>query len=95
MNIVSLLIQLKVFDPDGTLSLSNTLFMVLIAKLALQPFDWTVIAPLLLVLANHNLKKMHVQKSRSLDANQSKDIADLQAQVKSLTTAVSMKNLSR
>lgn len=95
MSIKALLMQLKVFDPDGTLSLSNTLFMVLTAKLALQPFDWVVIAPLLLVLANHNLKKVHLAKSKGLDASQTKDIIELQAQVKSLTTAVSMKNLSR
>jgi hypothetical protein len=53
-----LLVSLKVFDPDMTLSLTNTAVMVLIGKIAFATsIDWPTVSTLLLALLSYNYKR--------------------------------------
>jgi hypothetical protein len=51
-------VSLKVFDPDMTLSLTNTAVMVLIGKIAFAAsIDWPTVSTLLLALLSYNYKR--------------------------------------
>lgn len=90
------LIAWRLFDADGTLSLSNVLFAVLIAKVALaRELDWTIVSGLLLTLANHNARKVFAKARADKTVADHERLTQLANEVKSLGSAVSLQNLRR
>ena len=101
-NIVLLLIQLRIFDKDQTLSLTSILLMVAIVRLAFFAADFYTIGILTLALANYNGKKFANHKSKAQDiAVTEKQVADQQGlakvieDIKTLNANFSLKNLIR
>lgn len=96
LNLVPLLVRLKVFDPDGTLSLSNVTMMVLVGKLATsQALDWSTMTAFFLALLNHNAKKHWARSKVAKEVGDADKLKALEAEVKSLSSAFNFKNLGR
>ena len=94
--LLSLLKALKIFDPDNTLSLTNLALIVLIAKLTTaQQLPLEHLAALFMALVSYNGKKFLRYKTEKRTESTEKSIQNIQDQVKSLTSAVSLKNLQK
>jgi hypothetical protein len=62
----SFLIRSRLCDPDGTLSLTSIMMMVIIYKVAVsQTLDFELVITLFLALASYNTKKVLRVKSES------------------------------
>lgn len=91
-----LLIQLRIFDPDRTLSLTSILMMVLITKIALVPvLDMASLGVILLTLVNYNLKKFNHYKTRKTDDGVKQKVERLETEVRSLINAAELSKLRR
>ena len=89
-----LLIQLRIFDLDGKLSLTNIGVSILLFKIAAAPqVDWSVIAGLLLTLLSYGHKR-HVNTRRAVQSSASEAVVkDLESKVQELLTAYNIKKL--
>lgn len=54
-------------DRDGNLSISNVAVIVIVARIAIAPFDWATAAALLVSLLNYSHKRY---ESNKFEANQ-------------------------
>lgn len=89
------LIKWRVCDADGTVSLSNVLFMVLVVKLAITPsLDWTTMSAVLLAVMNHNARKWFAKTRADKTMTDQEQLQKITNEVRSLASAVSLKNLS-
>lgn len=88
------LVSLKLFDPDGTLSLTNIAVMVLIAKIATaSAIDWQVVSALLITLVSYGHKRQ-LNARRAADKEASSGIVqDLEQKVQELFTILNLKKL--
>jgi hypothetical protein len=84
----TLLAKLKLFDADGTLSLSNIAMAVVIFKLATAgSLDWTVLTAFFLALLNHNARKHWRGKAESKQVKDTERLDQLETTIKSIATA--------
>lgn len=92
----NMLIKLKIFDVDGTLSITSLMMFVLIGKVAAtSTMDWTIISAMFLGLANYNGKKWFAKSKASKDLSDKARIEAVEKEVKSLTSTISLKNMAR
>jgi len=90
------LIKWKLCDADGTLSLSNVLFMVLIVKLALATtLDWTTLSAILLSVMNHNARKWFAKSKADKTVTDQEQLQSLVNEVKGLRASLSLTSLNR
>lgn len=92
---LELLIASRVYDPDGTVSLTSVLMMVLIIKLAVMPVDWGTAVALFMALANFNAKKWFAVAREAKRVSDQEKLEKLQADVRSLSAAQAIKGLGR
>ncbi len=92
--IKALLISLKIFDPDMTLSLTNSAVMVLIGKIAFAAsIDWPTVSTLLLALLSYNYKrKLNTDKAVTELADLSK-LKEVEQQIQELNKAFAVSTL--
>lgn len=91
-----LLIQLRIFDPDHTLSLTSILMGVLIVKIAVVPvLDVASVVTVLLALVNYNVKKFNHYKTRKTDDGVKQKVERLETEVRSLINAAELTKLRR
>lgn len=100
LRIESLLIKLRLFDPDKTLSLTSILLMVAIARLAFSPADAYTVGILTLALANSNAKKYshhkmkeHQDAVKGLESDALQRLDNIEREHKLLQQAISLKKL--
>lgn len=96
----SLLVQLRLFDSDKTLSLTSILLMVAIYRLAVFPADGYSLSILTLALAHANIKKFAAHKKKIQEDNQTNlsnssddKLKDLEEQLKAVVKQVTMGRL--
>lgn len=84
----------KIFDPDGTLSLSNLGMMVVIFKLATAGnLDWAVLTAFFLALLNHNARKHWSGKAKAKDVSDVGRLDTLEQTIKSVASAAKLNNI--
>lgn len=99
--IEQLLVKLRLFDADNTLSLTNVTLIVLIVKLALIPSpDLPTLAGLITGLSAYNVKKVfahakqvQVDKVQGLGDLERQRLDKLEESTKQLQQAISLKKL--
>lgn len=98
----ALLVKLRLFDPDNTLSLTSILLMVAIARMAIFPADMYTIGILTLALAHANAKrfsahkaKVHAGKKADLEATDKAKLELMEAEVKKLINNANLNKLGR
>jgi len=89
------LVQLRILDADGTVSLSSLVLIVAIAKLALAPVAPPALAALLLALLNYNAKKAFTRSGAKAELAIVNRMTEVERELKALTTVQSMRNLTR
>lgn len=90
------LVNAKVCDPDKTLSLTNLMMAVLIAKVAMSPeLDAGTVASLFLALASYNGKKWLQRDKVKKSIEDTEKLNKLETEVRSLIQAQNLKGLGR
>ena len=91
-----LLVKLKIFDSDNTLSITSLMMLVLIFKVGMSPtIDWSIISALFLGLANYNGKKWFAKARLSKQLSDVSRMENLEKEVKYLTNATSFKSMGK
>lgn len=86
----SFLKTIRLLDADGTLSLTNILMMVLIAKVALlSTLTLSEVSALFMALASYNMKKVFAHKKAASEIKAIDAQATLEAKAKEVMIAAS------
>ena len=91
-----LLKVLKIFDKDGTLSLTNLGVAVLLYKIGTAAaLDWPTASALLLSLLSYNYKRMLNAKADATVQAEVAKLSQLEDKIQELNKAFNLKNLGR
>jgi hypothetical protein len=89
-----LLVTLKVFDSDKTLSLTNLGVMIILGKIATAAvLDWTTAATLMLALLSYNAKKVMRSKEKAAEAESSDNLKALEDKIQELNKAFAVSTM--
>jgi len=92
----TLLVSLKIFDPDMTLSLTNVGVLVLIVKIAAaSEIDWPTTASLMLALLAYNHKKILRNKEKVKEIEGQTKLKEIEDKISDLNKVFNVKNLMR
>lgn len=87
---------LKIFDKDGTLSLTNLGVGILLYKIGTAAaLDWPTASALLLSLLSYNYKRMLNAKADAAVQAEVAKLAQLEDKIQELNRAFNLKNLGR
>ena len=93
---LKLLKTLKIFDRDGTLSLTNLGVAVLLYKIGTATaLDWPTASALLLSLLSYNYKRMLNAKADATVQAEVAKLSQLEDKIQELNKAFNLKNLGR
>ena len=89
-----LLVTLKVFDSDKTLSLTNLGVMIILGKIATAAvLDWTTAATLMLALLSYNTKKILRTKEKAKEVEAQDKLKDVEKQIADLNKAFAVSSM--
>lgn len=89
-----LLVTLKVFDPDYTLSLTNLGVTVLIGKIATaSTIDWPTTASLMLALLAYNHKKILRSKEKAKADDAEDKLKQVEDKIQELNKAFAVQTM--
>ena len=89
-----LLVTLKVFDSDNTLSLTSLGVMIILGKIAIAPvLDWATAATLLLALLSYNAKKVLRSKEKAAETDSADSLKALEDKIQELNKAFSLSTM--
>lgn len=89
-----LLVTLKVFDSDKTLSLTSIGVMIILAKIAVAPvLDWATAATLLLALLSYNHKKILRSREKVKANDEANQLKALEDKIQDLNKAFAVQTM--
>ena len=89
-----LLVILKVFDSDKTLSLTNLGVMIILGKIATAAvLDWTTAATLMLALLSYNAKKVMRSKEKAAETESTDNLKALEDKIQELNKAFAVSTM--
>lgn len=89
-----LLVILKVFDSDKTLSLTNIGVMIILGKIATAAvLDWVTASTLLLSLLSYNAKKVLRGKEKAAEAESTSKLKEVEDKIAELNKAFAVSTM--
>lgn len=90
----TLLVILRIFDSDRTLSLTSIGVMIILAKIAAAPvLDWATAATLLLALLSYNAKKVMRSKEKAAETESADKLKEVEDKIQELNKAFAVQTM--